>query len=81
MLSLVLAGELSLTQRFQGGLGVTRLNMDLLAAVKGVAQRRASKRLSRTEALRMLVKEGINDPRGELTKEYGGAAMSPSSSE
>ncbi|WP_156489590.1 hypothetical protein [Bradyrhizobium sp. DOA1] len=51
------------------------MNMELLTAVKKVAKQRAGEKLSRNAALRLLVKEGINNTRGGLTKEYGGVAL------
>lgn len=51
------------------------MNMELLTAIKKVAKRRASAKMSRNDALRLLVKEGINNRQGGLTKAYGGMAL------
>lgn len=51
------------------------MNMELLTAIKKVAKRRASAKMSRNDALRILVKEGINNRKGGLTKAYGGVAF------
>jgi hypothetical protein len=51
------------------------MNMELLTAVRKVAERRANEKLSRNDALRLLVKEGINNRQGGLTKAYGGKAL------
>lgn len=48
------------------------MNQALLEAVKEVAARRAERKLSRGDALRVLVNEGICHPNGELTKTFGG---------
>lgn len=48
------------------------MNMELLTAIKKVAKSRASVKMSRNDALRLLVKEGINNRQGGLTKAYGG---------
>lgn len=51
------------------------MNMELLTAIKKVAKSRASAKMSRDDALRLLVKEGINNRKGGLTKAYGGTVM------
>jgi len=51
------------------------VNLELLTALKKVAKRRARLKLSRNDALQVLIKEGINNSRGGLTKEYGGPTL------
>ncbi|WFU62708.1 hypothetical protein [Bradyrhizobium brasilense] len=51
------------------------MNVELLTALKKVAKRRARVKLSRNDALQVLIKEGINNSRGGLTKEYGGRTL------
>lgn len=49
------------------------MNLELLTALKKDAKARL--KLSRNDALQVLIKGGINNSRGGLTKEYGGPTL------